>query len=168
MKIDENFQTPLPVVKEMVRMIPVGAKTILEPSPGVGNIISELGNYDVTAAEDFFLLDRKQRFDCIVMNPPFSERTAFMDNAPADIKSGMRIGYYFLTECMEMSDNIIALMPWFTLIDSDLRLRTLKKYGMKSVTGLPRKTFNYARIQTCIIELEKGYTGETTFKVFDF
>lgn len=70
-------------------------------------------------------------------------------------------------ECMNMSDNVIALMPWFTLSDSDVRLRALKKYGMKSLTALPRKTFEYVRIQTVVIELQKGYKGETAFKVFD-
>jgi hypothetical protein len=66
-----------------------------------------------------------------------------------------------------MSNNIIALMPWFTISDSDVRLRNIKKYGIKSITALPRKTFQYARIQTVILELEKGYKGDTIFKVFD-
>jgi hypothetical protein len=79
----------------------------------------------------------------------------------------MRLGYHILTECMNMSDNVIALMPWFTLSDSDVRLRSLKKYGLKSITALPRKTFEYVRIQTVIIELERGYEKETLFKVFD-
>lgn len=79
----------------------------------------------------------------------------------------MRLGYIILMECMNMSDNVIALMPWFTLSDSDVRLRALKKYGMKSLTALPRKTFEYVRIQTVVIELQKGYKGETAFKVFD-
>jgi hypothetical protein len=73
-----------------------------------------------------------------------------------------------LNECMKMSDNIIALMPWFTISDSDVRLRFLKSYGIKSLTALPRKTFQYARIQTVIIELQKGYQDETVFKTFHF
>ena len=76
----------------------------------------------------------------------------------------MRLGYYILTECMKQSDNVIALMPWFTISDSDVRLRTLKEYGLKSLTALPRKTFQYARIQTVIIELNKGYKKDTIFR----
>jgi len=53
MIIDPNFQTPLPVVDHMISMIPIGAKTVLEPSPGLGNIVSRLGDYEVTAADDF-------------------------------------------------------------------------------------------------------------------
>jgi hypothetical protein len=68
---------------------------------------------------------------------------------------------------MKKSNNVIALMPWFTISDSDVRLRFLKSYGLISLTALPRKTFQYARIQTCILQLQKGYTGETIFKVFD-
>jgi hypothetical protein len=58
-------------------------------------------------------------------------------------------------------------MPWFTISDSDVRLRALKRYGLKSVTALPRKTFEYVRIQTVVLQLEKGYRGDTTFIVYD-
>lgn len=102
------------------------------------------------------------------MNPPFSAKYAFLENAKEDYtKHGMRLGYQILKECMEMSDNVIALMPWFTISDSDVRLRFLKSFGMKSITALPRKTFQYARIQTCVLCLEKGYAGKTEFVVYD-
>jgi type I restriction-modification system DNA methylase subunit len=162
--VDPNFQTPIPVCQYMVDMIPPNAKNILEPTAGLENIVSLLKNYNVTAPEDFFLMKQK-RFDCVVMNPPFSSKSAFTDNIPAgvDIK-GMKIGYHILFECMNMSDNVIALVPWFTISDSDVRLRFIKKFGLKSITALPRKTFQYARIQTCVLELEKGYSGESLFK----
>ena len=164
MDICTQFQTPIPVCQYMVSLIPDGCITILEPSPGIGNIVSCLKGYTVTAPKDFFQLGGG-RFDCVVMNPPFSSKSAILDNAPADINfQGMRVGYYFLESCMELSDNIIALVPWFTISDSDVRLRKLRDYGLVSVTPLPRKTFQYARIQTCIIQLQKGYTGTTEFK----
>lgn len=164
-----DFQTPPAVCKYMASMVPPGSISVLEPSPGVGNIVSELKKFNVTAPEDFFLLDRSQRFDCVVMNPPFSTKSAFLHNAPPNFNEpGMRLGYFFLTECMKMSDEVIALMPWFTISDSDTRLRTLKRFGLKSLTALPRKTFRYARIQTVIIQLSNGYQGDTAFKVFDF
>jgi type I restriction-modification system DNA methylase subunit len=170
-KVDPNFQTPLAVCEYMADMIPTGSKKILEPTPGMGNIVSVLNkrNYEVTAPEDFFLLDSSKQWDCIVMNPPFSTKYAFMDNAPTDLKeNGMRLGYYMLSECMKMSNNIIALMPWFTISDSDVRLRYLKNYGIKSLTALPRKTFQYARIQTVVIELQNDFKGDTIFKTFNF
>ena len=124
---------------------------MLEPSPGDGNIVAALWRYRVTAPTDFFLLP-KQRFDCVVMNPPFSSKFCKLDNSPTGSDfNGMRMGYWFLTECMKMSDHVIALMPWFTISDSDVRLRHLKQWGLKSVTALPRKTFQYARIQTCVL-----------------
>lgn len=163
-----EFQTPRDVCKYMASMVPSGSVNILEPSPGIGNIVRELSGYNVTAPADFFLLDKSSRFDCVVMNPPFSTKYALMENAPDDFQyKGMRLGYYFLTECMKMSDRVIALMPWFTISDSDIRLRALKDYGLKSITALPRRTFEYARIQTCVIELHRGYSGSCEFKVYD-
>lgn len=163
--IDLNFQTPINVCRYMVSLIPEGVQTVLEPTPGAGNIVSVLTDYTVTAPKDFFAMPFA-RFDCVVTNPPFSHKWAF--NVPAELnRMGMRMGYHILTQCMRMSDNVIALMPWFTISDSDVRLRTLKKWGLKSVTALPRKTFQYARIQTVVLEMTKGYDEETTFKVFD-
>lgn len=162
-----DFQTPRWAAKYMASLVPAGVKNILEPTAGIGNIVAELNGYHVTAPEDFFLL-ANQKFDCVVMNPPFSSKFMNLENAPTgtDFK-GMRMGYHILTECMKMSDNVIALMPWFTISDSDVRLRFLKSYGLISITALPRKTFQYARIQTCIFQLQKGYIGETIFKVYD-
>lgn len=165
-----DFQTPPEVCRYMVSLMPLRVKTVLEPTPGIGNIVKELNGFEVTAPKDYFLLDKKQRFDCVVMNPPFSSKFAILDNAPISYKQekGMKFGYRLLTDCMNRSDIVVCLMPWFTLSDSDVRLRYLKKYGIKSITALPRKTFEYARIQTCVVVLIKGYQGKTEFIVYDF
>ena len=167
-----EFQTPPEFCRYMVSLIPQHTVTVLEPTKGVGNIVNELklSGYDVTAPDDYFKLDSSLRFDNVCMNSPFSAKSAILDNAPArylDPKLGMKFGYYMLLECMEKSDSVIALVPWFTISDSDVRLRYIKSYGLKSITALPRKTFQYARIQTCVLELSRGYIGETTFKVYD-
>ncbi|HEY5509049.1 MAG TPA: hypothetical protein VIK29_10275 [Paludibacter sp.] len=166
-----EFQTPVPVAKYMVDMIPFNGscKSALEPTPGMGTIVEKLLDADffVHAPTNFFDIEMSAKYDCIVMNPPFSLKYAF--GVPNNVtETGMRLGYYILTECMKMSDYVIALMPWFTISDSDVRLRFLKEYGIKSLTALPRKTFQYARIQTVVIELKKDYTGETIFKTFNF
>lgn len=165
-----DFQTPVLTCKYMISLLPETATRILEPTKGIGNLQSEVeatGRICI-APDDYFLMDKKLRFDAIVMNPPFSSKFANMENAPIGInKYGMRLGYHILLECMEMSDTIIALMPWFTISDSDVRLRLLKNYGLKSLTALPRKTFQYARIQTMVIELVKGWSEKTEFKVYD-
>ena len=171
MIIDSSFQTPIAVCEYMASLVPSEAKTIIEPTPGLGNLVAvlEAKGFDVFAVDDFFQMDFKSQCDCIVMNPPFSTKSAFIEHAAAGIDlSGMKIGYFILQKCMEMSNNVIALMPWFALTDSDVRMRFIMNYGVKSLTALPRKTFQYARIQTVIIELEKGYTGDTIFKHFQF
>ncbi len=172
MIIDTNFQTPPSVCDYMAGLVPDSAKTILEPTPGIGNLVQALeakNRYQIIAADDFFVFDTKQRFDCIVMNPPFSSKSAHMEHAPEDVEiRGMKLGYYILKECMQMSDCIIALMPWFTISDSDVRMRYLRDFGIKSLTPLPRKTFQYARIQTVIIELQKGFKSSTEFYTHHF
>lgn len=163
-----DFQTPEKVCKYMVSLLPADTVTVMEPTPGIGNIVRALQEkgYEVTALEDFFKRDKNVRYDAVCMNPPFSSKYAFGMPEGFD-KEGMRLGYHLLLECMQMTDVVIALMPWFTISDSDVRLRRLKKWGLKSITALPRKTFEFARIQTCVFELIKGYKGETKFTVFD-
>jgi type I restriction-modification system DNA methylase subunit len=167
-ELTNDFQTPPEVCRYMASLLPSGIQTVLEPTPGKGNLVRALDGYQVTAPEDFFLLDKSLRFDAIVMNPPFSSGSALLTNAPKsfDLK-GMKAGHFFLTECMQRTDTVIALMPWFTISDSDVRLRFLAKYGLKSITALPRKTFQYVRIQTVVIHLEKGFKGTTEFRVFE-
>ncbi len=160
-----QFQTPIEIAKYMCSMIPHNSIKIMEPTAGSGNILNCLSGYQVIAPSNFFDME-PDFFDCIVMNPPFSSKFAF--GIPEGFEhKGMRMGYYILTECMKMSDHIIALMPWFTISDSDVRLRYLKSFGLKSITALPRKTFQYARIQTCVFELDRGYCNETIFRVYD-
>ena len=166
MNLRTTFQTPPEVVEYMCSMIPEGVITVLEPTPGEGNIVSMLDDYDVTAPDNFFDL-QQNKFDCIIMNPPFSSKYVF--GVPDTIQEkGMKIGYHILFKCMEMSDHVIALMPWFLILDSSVRLRMLKNYGLKSITALPRSTFEYARIQCCIFEMERGYKEEIHFRIFDF
>lgn len=170
--IDNRFQTPPVICDYMCSMINSTAVTILEPTPGEGNILRSLDKIDrpllIMAPDNFFEFrnSNNSRYDAVVMNPPFSSKYAF--GVPDDVKEkGMRLGYYILIECMKMSDHVIALMPLFTISNSDVRLRYLKDFGLKSITSLPRKTFQYARIQTCIFELERGYISDTIFKTID-
>lgn len=160
-----DFQTPENVAKYMVALIPKACKTVLEPTPGNGNLVNVLLNngYDVTAPVDYWTLDKGRFFDAIVGNLPFSSKTFF--NCPAEYEGkGMKVAYEQMNVLMNMTNNIILLMPWFTISDSDVRLRMLRDYGLISVTPLPRKTFQYARIQTVVLQLQNGYTCKTEFK----
>lgn len=144
-----HFQTPEHVCEYMASFLPDQAGSILEPTAGKGNLVKSLykkGN--VTAPEDFFTME-KQKFDWIVMNPPFTP---------------MAQGYKILYACMEMSDQIIALMPWLTMINGEKRTKDIMRFGLKSITHLPRTIFKGSRVQTCILEMSKGYVGDTLFK----
>lgn len=118
----------------------------------MGNLVAALkGKGRIVAPERFEDVGKDQRFDYVVMNPPFTP---------------MKEGYRFLAEAMRMSDNIIALLPWLSLINSERRTKEINDFGLVSVTHLPRKAFPGSRVQCCIIKLRKGYEGEISFRLF--
>jgi len=141
-----DFQTNPVICKYMVGLLPSGVVSVLEPTPGVGNLVRALNGYQVTAPSDFFQVVGS--FDAVVMNPPFTP---------------MELGYRILYQTMQMTDIIIALMPWLTIINSQKRTDDIKAYGLKSVTHLPRLAFPGSRVQTCILELRRGYCADPLF-----
>ncbi len=148
---DSDFQTPDYVCQLMVSLVPDGVKTVLEPTPGIGNLVAALSNYEVTAPANFW--DTCNRYDAVVMNPPFSP---------------MKVGYDILYRCFELSDVIVALMPWLTIINSQKRTSDIYNFGLVSVIHLPRSVFVGARVQCCILQMSRGFTGITQFKAHDF
>ena len=146
----DNFQTPQYVCEYMGSFLPTNSGTILEPTPGKGNLVKVLKKYGTVIDPINFNDVLGQRFDWIVMNPPFTP---------------MKQGYDILYKCMDMSDNIIALMPYLTIINGDKRTKDIMNWGLKSITHLPRTTFKGTRVQTCILEMKKGYEGLTSFKL---
>lgn len=150
--LSSEFQTHPIVADYMASFLPENCGSVLEPTPGIGNLVlaaEKKGN--VFAPQFFEDIKKGSRFDYAIMNPPFSP---------------MKEGFRYLTEVMLMSDNIIALLPWFILINSERRLNDIKSFGLVSVTHLPRKTFPGCRIQCCVLEMKKGHKTDTLFKNF--
>ncbi len=155
-----KFQTPPVVCDYMAGLISAGCfefypQTVLEPTPGQGNLRRAIvkAGHKVYAPKQFEDIPQGSRFDCAVMNPPFTP---------------MAEGYRYLKAVMEMTDNIIALMPWLTIINSDSRTLEIMQWGLRGITHLPRKTFPNSRVQCCVVELRKGwYSREASqFKFF--
>lgn len=142
---DEWYQSPQWACDLMVSMLPKGVKTVFEPTPGKGRLVKTLQakGYEVVTYERFEDSDPFLRVDAVVMNPPFKKS----------------IEHKFLMDAMRLAPVIIALLPWFTLINSDSRTKELMEWGLKSVTHLPRRTFPRIRVQPCIIYMEEGYRG---------
>jgi len=165
---ENDIQTPIWLVKEMVKMIPRGTKTVLDPTPGNGNIVKEckLSKFKIESVEDIFKIRNGFRVDCVVMNPPFSKKNLFMKtyNSKVDSLKESHVGYYILEVCMGISDNIICIMPWYYIINSVKRTEKLKKYGLLKIVNLPRKTFKAIRVQTCLVVLVRGYKSHTIFE----
>ena len=145
-----NFQTPIDICEYMASFLPNNPGIILEPTPGKGNLSGILSKYGkvISPEEDFFKME-KSEYDWIIMNPPFTP---------------MSVGYKILYQCMDMTDNLIALMPYLTIINGEKRRDDIINYGLKSITHLPRNTFKGSRVQTCILEMKRGWEGDTIYK----
>lgn len=160
-----NFQTPENVCDYMVSLLPrmyamADKHRFLEPTPGEGNLVRaiEKKNFRCICPEpgesywDWLLLPYRSRpFDAVCMNPPFTP---------------MAEGWRYMENAMELTDNIVALLPFLLLINSDKRMKKLFDFGLLSVTHLPRKTFPDNRVQCCIVQLQRGFSGKASFKSF--
>lgn len=148
---EEWYQSPQWCCEIMANLVPSGVRKILEPTPGEGRLVQTLRQrgYEVMSPERFEDLDPWLRVDATVMNPPFKKS----------------IEHKYLTAAMAMSDIVIALMPWFTLINSDSRTAELVRWGLKTVIHLPRSTFRHIRVQPCILHLERGHSGNIGLRI---
>ena len=145
----DNFQTPKNICEYMASFLIGNTGLILEPTAGKGNLVKELEKYGEVIAPNDFNKMGKGEFEWIVMNPPFSP---------------MKQGYNILYQCMNMTNNIIALMPYLAIINGEKRTKDIMDWGLKSITHLPRSTFKGSRVQTCILEMKRGWDGDTIFK----
>lgn len=147
-----DFQTPQWVCDIMIDEVYGNPKTILEPTPGEGNLVRSLkSRYPevcVTAPDDYYQLP-EQRFDIVVTNPPFTP---------------MVLGYELLDDFFQRSDRIVALMPWLAVINSEKRYKRYLENGLKKVIHLPRRAFPSSRVQCCILVFESGYRDAIELK----
>lgn len=139
-KNDIDFQTPDHVCDYMVS-IAQPASVYLEPSPGAGNIVRAIKKRypiaDVVTPEgDFLKMEPRGGPRCtVIMNPPFTP---------------MKYGYQHLMHAMKFSQNIVALLPMFILINSIKRTSLLFSCKLNEVILLPRTVFRNTRIQTAL------------------
>lgn len=152
-----DFQTPKHVADYMVKLLCLPRESwILEPTPGDGAIVESLSEYGYhiwIPEDDFWSMEHHKyvgqiNYHGIVMNLPFTP---------------MKLGYKFLYECMNLSSNIVALMPWLTIINSQKRTFDIMSFGLKSITHLPRNIFPGSRVQTCILHMKKYWDYPTEF-----
>jgi len=144
-----DFQTPRWVGELMISRVEGDPRTILEPTPGEGKLIEVITyRYPEAKIENFCppsFADGIEEVDYIIANPPFTP---------------MKLGYSMLEQFFEWSGNIIVLMPWLAVINSERRTQRYLEKGLKEVIHLPRRAFPGARVQTCIMVFKRGYQGE--------
>lgn len=147
-----DFQTPKWVCDIMLNELSGNPVSILEPTPGMGNLVNAINiKYPfahITAPTDYYELE-SSRYDAIVTNPPFTPMT---------------VGYDILDSLLWQSDTIIALMPWLAIINSKKRSERYKSAGLKKVIHLPRNAFPGSRVQCCILVFNAGYSGDILFE----
>ena len=151
-----DFQTPEWVCELMTGLIEHNPVFILEPTPGAGNLVKMLEHKFpdaiIDAPKEFYRFHQKnhQGYHCIIANPPFTP---------------MSLGYKMLDDFFNISHHqIIILLPWLALINSEKRTKKYVSNGLKKIIHLPRKAFPGTRVQTCVLVFEKGYSGDIIFK----
>ncbi len=149
---NNEFQTPKWVCDFMVSLVGYYPDTILEPTPGKGNLINaivrEFPGATLLATCPDFMNTKPIPVDVVIANPPFTPMTK---------------GYEMLDRFFEFSGHVIALMPWLTLINSEKRLKRLKEHGLYEIIHLPRSVFKGSRVQTCVLVFLPEYRGQITF-----
>jgi len=143
-----DFQTPKWVCDLMLDELSGNPLSILEPTPGIGNLVDAIRHKyplaHITAPNDYYKLE-SSTYDAIVTNPPFTP---------------MSTGYEILESLLCQSDTIIALMPWLSIINSKKRSEKYKSAGLKKVIHLPRSAFPGSRVQCCVLVFNAGYSGD--------
>ncbi len=149
----DEFQTPIWVCKIMINEIDYYPSTILEPTPGKGNITrviqKRFPKTSILSPKRDFLTMEVEKVDWIIANPPFSP---------------MEIGYNMLYRLFEFSKNVIALMPWLTIINSEARTKRLINSGLNKIIHLPRRVFPNSRVQCCILKFTENHVENVIFK----
>lgn len=149
------FQTPEWVCEIMAGLIEFDPVFILEPTPGAGNLVRTLKkrfpDACIDAPDDLYKFRQNNHagYHYIVANPPFSP---------------MDLGYKMLDAFFNIADDIIILLPWLSLINSERRTKKYIEKGLKKIVHLPRKAFPGSRVQTCILVFQKGYHGDIIFE----
>jgi len=152
-----DFQTPEWVCEIMVGLIEYSPVFILEPTPGAGNLVkmlkSKFPDAIIDAPDDFYKFRQynHQGYHYIIANPPFTP---------------MDTGYKMLDEFFNMANDIVILLPWLALINSQRRTKKYIEKGLKKIIHLPRKAFPGSRVQTCILVFQKGYHGDIVLTAF--
>ena len=126
---------------------------ITSPTPGDGNLVQSLRRkfpLSTIYAPKTFEKWKKRKVGYIIANPPFTPMTR---------------GYNLLDTFFGISNNIIILMPWLAIINSERRTKRYVEQGLKSIHHLPRRAFPGSRVQTCILVFQKGYSGIISFEV---
>lgn len=149
---NDRIYTPEETAKTIISKFNLSGK-VLDPFKGKGAFYD---NYPEGVEKDWCEIDEgkdffsyKDRVDWIVSNPPYS------------------IFGEVLKHSMELTDNIVYLIPLNKLTSSFTRVKELYNFGgIPYIYLLSPKACNFPfGFCTCAVWIKKGYRGETRIEV---
>lgn len=167
-RMSYGFQTPIPVIQQMLALVDFAPNKLLEPTSGEGRIIlaalEKWENIKYTSLEidsNYCQIQRDLGIEvqCIdFVEWELVSHDLVLANLP---HTPMEVGYKMMDRLGECCSRIIVIMPWLWLINSKKRWDKWKKH-LKTAINLPRSTFPGSRIQTAIFDLDLSKTFSET------
>lgn len=128
--------------------------SVFDPTPGpnssILSAVRKVYPCNVSVEElkgDFWDIDISH-VDIIVANPPFFPYSKV---------------YQYLERFILIADQIICIIPWYTIINSERRTEKIIKSGLKRIVNVSRSAFPKIRVQICVLDIQKGYCGDAVF-----
>ena len=140
-----------------------------------GNEIAELAKGDTITSPAFVKVNRLERFDYVVMNPPFSvkswsnglenEYRRFEYGRPPEKNGDYAFLLHALTS-LKSTGKAAIIMPHGVLFrgnaEAEVRKRLLQQGYIKGIIGLPANLFYGTGIPACIVVLDKENASART------
>ncbi len=132
-----------------------GEVLVVACNPGYVDYYEKKG-YNVIKSDLFFKM-KDMRFDLVIGNPPYSDRSSDSDNS-ANLDS------LFVEKCMEIGDRfkLIIRSKHFTSMSSKFRKKLFSSGKLVGIKRLDASVFpTVQNTETCIIEWDINHKGST-------
>lgn len=179
--------TPMPVVEQQVKNIPVNAVVCI-PGAGVGTYVNALIQkgvspenivavemdptyYELGAAmferfgvkyvlADFLTWKPDMQFDAIVGNPPYTDTSCVKGATGGGCSKGL--DNIFFERCIDLAPRVSLIIrsKFFSKKSSSFRRKLFSSGHLKEITAVSPSTFpSISLTETCVVTYDESYTG---------